>query len=163
MNKELGLKVLGQIMGWDNDQARVEFRWLSFMSAYKYDGYHGYVVGARFLESLVTWLQQFEKKEERKIAYAFIKENLIYFNHSEIERLIEKFYPDTVKEELIACVSNCLGIKRHAIWSEEKNIQKYCWEKRKTLFMGLSDGARLDVFRRINANVISNEQVVIST
>ena len=28
MNQELGLKILGQIMAWNDDRAREEFRWL---------------------------------------------------------------------------------------------------------------------------------------
>lgn len=58
MNRKLGLKILGQIMGWDkedSDEARTEFNWLLFMSAYKYDGYQDYLAGARFIEHLCTW------------------------------------------------------------------------------------------------------------
>ncbi|WP_439254586.1 hypothetical protein, partial [Pseudomonas monteilii] len=32
--------------------------------------------------------------------------------------------------------------------------------RRRTLFVGLSDGARIDVFRRYNEGVVNNEQVV---
>lgn len=42
-------------------------------------------------------------------------------------------------------------------------MEHYRWECRKTLFMGLSDGARIDSLRRANIGVISNEQSVIAT
>ena len=34
---------------------------------------------------------------------------------------------------------------------------------RKSVFLGLSDGARIDAFRRANVGVISNEQIVLAT
>lgn len=91
MNRELGLRILSQIMKWSDDDARKEFRWLSFMSAYKYDSYRDYLAGARFIESLATWLQQFSF-EDRLVAYTFIKEKLIFFSLQEIQHLIEKFF-----------------------------------------------------------------------
>ena len=165
MNRDLGLKILSQIMAWDqeeSDEARSEFDWVLFMSAYKYDGYRDYLAGARFIEHLCTWLQQF-KKEDRAVAYRFIKEKLIYFSPEEIQRLVEKFFPEIVQKDLITSVANQLNIKPYQIWSSEKNIAKYEWEKRKTLFMGLSDGARLGALRRSNAGTLSNEQIVITT
>jgi hypothetical protein len=58
MNQDLGLKILGQIMAWSDDRAREEFRWLRLMARLKYDGYRDFQAGMRFIESLVTWLQQ---------------------------------------------------------------------------------------------------------
>ena len=59
MNQELWLKVLGKIMHWTDYQARQEFAWLSLMARLKYDGYRDFQAGMRFIESLATWLQQF--------------------------------------------------------------------------------------------------------
>jgi len=162
MNKELGLKLLSLIMDWDDDQARVEFSWLSFMAAYKYDGYGDYLAGARFIESLATWLQQFSVRD-RTIAYNFVKKNLIYFNPPEIHRLVEKFFPEVVQEDLIRNVSSRLDIPKHRIWASTESIEEYRWERRKTLFMGLSDGARIDILRRMNVESISNDQIAIVT
>ena len=58
MNQELGLNVLGRIMDWDDDRARDEFRWLRLIARLKYDGYRDFQAGMRFIESLVTWIQQ---------------------------------------------------------------------------------------------------------
>ena len=163
MNRELGLKILAQIMEWDNEDARREFHWLSFMSRYKYDDYRGYLAGARFIESLATWLQQFQSKDERKTAYKYIKENLIYIGPAEMQRLVEKFFPEIVQKNLKEKVAKNLGIPKYMVQSSQKNIENFKSEVRRTLFMGLSDGARLDSLRRANSGIISNEQVAITT
>ena len=149
-------------MAWDDDEARVEFQWLSFMAAYKYDDYRDYHAGARFIESLAVWLQQFEQVD-RRIAYEFIKHDLVYFSPAEIQRLVEKFFPEHVQCDLIDKVAKNLNIPKFKIWASEENTEEYRWERRKTLFMGLSDGARIDALRRMNVGIISNEQVVIAT
>lgn len=164
MKRDLGLRILSQIMGWDGEQdidSIKEFDWVLFMSKYKYDGYRDYLAGARFLESLCKWLLQFEQSD-REIAYNFVKDKLIYFSLEEIERLIEKFFPDYVQKDLISDVSEKKNIKKYQIWSSEESIEEYNWQKRKTLFMGLSEGARLGLLRRGNSNILSNEQIVIT-
>lgn len=71
MKQHLALKVLGEILGWTEEQCLKEFAWLELMSRFKYDDYSDYVAGARFIESLVDWLQQF-KVQERAAAYQFV-------------------------------------------------------------------------------------------
>ena len=71
MNQDLGLRILGRIMDWDDDRARKEFAWLKLMARLKYDGYRDFQAGMRFIDSLATWLQQF-KSHERETAYAFV-------------------------------------------------------------------------------------------
>lgn len=162
MNRELGLRILSQIMDWDDDEAREEFRWLTFMSAYKYDGYRDFLAGARFIESLAKWLQQFSK-EDRATAYDFIKNQLIYFSPPEIQRLVEKFFPERVQPDLVERVAAKLGIPKYQVWASKKSINEINYLGRKTLFMGLSDGAQVDFLRRANVGTISNEQIVIAT
>ena len=111
MNRDLGLKILSQIMDWDDDKAREEFSWLSFMSAYKYDSYRDYLAGVRFVENLATWLQQFNH-DDRPIAYEFVKSDLVYFSLPELQRLVEKFFPQFVQPDLIKEVSQKLEIDR---------------------------------------------------
>lgn len=149
-------------MDWSDTEATAEFDWLSFMAAYKYDGYRDYCAGARFLESLAIWLQQFNVLD-RKVAYSFVKENLIYFSPGEIERLVEKLVPEEVQRNLIQQVASSLRISPYQVWSSPEYERAYSIERRKTLFMGLSDGARVDILRRMNSGVISNEQVVVAT
>jgi len=162
VNRELGLRVLSQIMSWNDEEARKEFRWLSFISKYKYDGYRDYLAGARFIESLSTWLQQF-KPDDRRTAYEYIKKNLIYIGPAEMKKLIERFYPEIVQRHLVEITSKSLGMRKHKIWATDTGIKEYDRQVRKILFMGLSDGAMIDVFRRVNAGIIANDQIVTTT
>ena len=169
MDRRLGLKILEKIMGWNDEEAKEESDWLRFMSRYKYDDYRGYLVGARFIESLAIWLQQFKAGYERRTAYKYIRENLIYIGPAELQRLVGRFFHEEVKKNLRAAVAERLKVAKnidfpeYMAWSEENSIDEFKHEVRRTLFMGLSDGARLDSFRRANSEVISNEQVVITT
>ena len=162
MNKDLGLRLLSEIMNWNEEEARTEFHWLNFMATYKYNSYYGFQAGARFLESLARWLQQFQEID-RRAAYSYIRNKLIFFSASEIHRLIEKFFVDDVQPTLVAKVAKAKEIPNYLIWASEESIKEYQWECRKTLFMGLSDGAQIDVLRRANSEILSNEQIVIST
>ena len=162
MNKDLGLRLLSEIMNWNEEEARTEFHWLNFMATYKYNSYNDFQAGARFLESLARWLQQFQESD-RIAAYSFIKNRLIFFSAPEIHRLIEKVFVDDVQPTLVAKVATVRDIPKYLIWASEESIKEYQWECRKTLFMGLSDGAQIDVLRRMNSEILSNEQIVIST
>src|ERR1041385_4295085 len=108
MNQELALNILSQIMNWDIDRAREEDSWLRLMSRIKYDGYQDYLAGARFIESLASWLQQFVESE-REIAYQFIRNHLVYLGPPEIQHLVELTYPETVQPELLSAVASALG------------------------------------------------------
>ena len=162
MNQELGLRILGQIMNWTDDQARKEFAWLRLMARLKYDGYRDFQAGMRFIESLANWLQQFEQ-HERKTAYAFIRQTLVYIGPSEMQRLVEQFYPSLVRNRHVRMVATEHNIPIHRVLIDQ-NCQivseRLC---RQTLFMGLSDGARIDTIRHVNSGVLGNEQFVQGT
>ena len=159
MNQELALRVLGKIMDWDDARTRREFTWLSLMSRMKYDGYRDYLAGARFVERLVDWLQQFDKAE-REAAYAFIRGHLVFIGPAELEHLVELVYPDVARPRLIKAVAQRLGMQPYLVWAKPEGRRLYSHLLRRTLFLGLSDGARIDLFRRANVGVISNEQIV---
>ena len=88
---------------------------------------------------------------------------LVYVGSSEMQRLVEQFYPRTVRDRLVSMVAAECGIQRYQVladpdaWAREKRLL------RQTLFMGLSDGARIDTIRRAYSGVLSNEQFVSST
>jgi hypothetical protein len=161
MNQELALKILSQIMGWDMDRARREDAWLRLMSRIKYDGYQDYLAGARFVESLANWLQQFEGSE-REAAYSFVRHHLVYLGPAEVQHLVELAYPETVQPRLLAAVADHLHVPRYRVWAQAATVTAYDTMLRKTLFIGLSDGARIDAFRRANVGIISNEQIVLA-
>jgi hypothetical protein len=74
------------------------------MARLKYDGYRDFQAGMRFIESLATWLQQF-KANERETAYSFVRRTLVYIGPSEMQRLVEQFYPGTVRDRLFRTVA----------------------------------------------------------
>lgn len=160
MNQDLALKVLGQIMGWSNDRAREEFRWLKLMARLKYDGYRAFQAGMRFIESLATWLQQF-KQDQRETAYSFVRHSLVYISPMEMQRLVEQLYPRTVRDRLIRVVASDCGIQPYQVFNRASD--KLDRLRRQTLFMGLSEGARIDTIRHVNSGVLNNEQMVLFT
>ncbi|MHB8884380.1 MAG: phosphoribosyltransferase-like protein [Methylovirgula sp.] len=162
MNQELGLKILGEIMAWSDDQAREEFRWLRLIARLKYDGYRDFQAGMRFIESLATWLQQF-KPEEREAAYAFVRHALVYIGPSEIQKLVEQFYPRTVWDRLIRTIAEERRLPTYRVLADPDARAAADRLRRQTLFMGLSDGARIDIVRHSNAGLLTNEQLVVAT
>ena len=163
MNQDLGLRVLGEIMRWPDNRARKEFDWLRLMARLKYDGYRDFQAGMRFIESLVTWLQQFAKPQEREAAYAFVRHSLVYVGPREMQRLVEQFYPRTVRDRLVRMVATQCAIEPYRVLADTTASQAEQRLRRQVLFMGLSDGARIDTIRRANAGVLSNEQFVQGT
>lgn len=162
MNQDLGLKILGEIMGWDDDRARREFQWLRLVARLKYDGYRDFQAGMRFIESLATWLQQFAASE-RETAYAFVRNTMIYVGPSEMQRLVEQFYPRTVRDRVIATIAGERGLPTYRVLADPEARAAAERLRRQTLFMGLSDGARIDIVRHSNVGLLTNEQLVLAT
>ncbi|KSB91121.1 hypothetical protein AS593_06045 [Caulobacter vibrioides] len=158
----MALGLLAEIMGWNSDDGAVatrEYGWLRLMSAVKYDGYSDFRAGARFLESLATWLKQF-KSQDRAAAYEFVKTRLVYVSLPELHRLIEAFIPEVVTPAIRAVAAAELRIKPYEIWRTAEGSEAFKRNLRKTLFVGMSDGSRIDILRRANARRLSQEQVL---
>jgi hypothetical protein len=77
-----------------------------------------------------------------------------------MQHLVELTYPEAIKPIILQAVAYRLKIPAYLVWSKQEAIELYQTLLRRTLFLGLSDGARIDTFRRTNAGVVSNEQVV---
>jgi len=125
----------------------------------KYDQYQQYQVGSRFVENLTIWLSKFDDVKERRLAFQFIKERVVFISQEELYHLINSIYPDVLKplfREQVKEICNVNGIIDQDIKKQLINVIR-----RQSLIFGLSDGARLDVFRR-SAPIISNEQVCIN-
>jgi hypothetical protein len=161
MKPDLALRLLGSLMKWDFFKANEEFKWLSLLVDYKYDHYQGYSPGARFLINLINWLKQFPAHEQREVAYKFIREKLIFINQREMHHLINLSMP-IIDSEARRIVAKDLNLKFYETWSNPTAIKRLRLLKMRTLYVGLSDGARIDVFRRDNEGDVSNEQVVPS-
>lgn len=162
MNGDLALRLLGTVMNWTDDEARLEFAWLRLMSRLKYDGYGDYLAGLRFTECLARWLQQFPP-DRRRAAYDFVKRRLIFVSRTELHGLIENFYPRIVRPRLVRDATALAKCPEHLMWANLAALQHYKILERRTLFLGLSDGARIDALRRSNVGRLSNEQIAIGT
>lgn len=160
MNELLGLRTLAKVMGWDDSRATIEYEWLRLMSRYKYDGYSDFAAGARFTENLITWLQQFSQGLDRETAFNYVKTSLIYVTTSEMRKLVELFYRTHVEPELIVAAANLHGVSPYEIWANREATRTFEIMRRRTLFMALSDGARLDVLRHANDGILVHEQLV---
>ena len=159
MINTLALNLIASVMKWDNEVATKEYHWLRLMSAMKYDGYSDFRAGVRFLESLVPWLRQFDEAD-RGAAYEFIKTRLVYISTLEMQRVIETFVPEFVTPFIRLSVAEQLNIKPYEVWKTDEASKAFKHRLRRCLFIGLSDGSRIDVLRRANAGRLSQEQVV---
>ena len=144
-------------MAWSDEEMARERAHLESLAAYKYDEYQQFSPGLRFTESLALWLDQFDEGEERKAAYRFVRERLLFVSADEMNHLVELTFPTVIRPRLITDTSKELGVDpwrvRHIVETPE-----YRARRRRTLVLGLSDGARTDWFRRANPE-FSNEQV----
>jgi hypothetical protein len=160
MKTEIALKLLADIMQWSTEQATKEFAWLALMARLKYDDYRDFLAGMRFLESLVAWLQQFGPAE-RADAYRFVRHRLVYVSAAERERLVALLFTRHIWPRLAKCAAKTAGVFEWRVLVEPAAKKALERERRSTLFLGLSDGARLDSFRHLNERTICNEQVVV--
>lgn len=160
MNRNLALQVMGDVMSWDDERATAEFARLRLMADAKYDDYREYLAGARFIESLAAWLQQFDSAD-REAAYMFVRTRLVYVSPAELQHLTALAYPEAIQPVLVADAAHALNLPMYRIWATPEARAGYHALRRSSLFFGLSDGARIDAFRRCNQGVISNEQVVM--
>ena len=156
MKQLLAERLLMKVMGWNGARLAEELPILDRMARFKYDEYQRFAPGRKFIESLGLWLDQFESSDERETAYAFVKRRLVFASSQEMRHLVEASFPDAIRPILIRNVAAQLGIPRYRL-SQVINNDGYRRMLRASLFLGLSDGAQMDVFRR-TAN-LDNEQV----
>ena len=159
MKDSLADALLGSVMGWDElEPGTVEtLRHLQVLARHKYDQYERFSAGRKFIESLADWLRQFEPGQERNIALDFVKRRLIFVSHSEMEQLVGILYQKLIRPIIRKHVSSKHGLPIYAV-SQIESMPEFARARRRSLFLGLSDGARMDEFRRNNRDV-SNEQV----
>lgn len=159
MKKELGERLLAKIMNWTDAEKAAERARLEAFASYKYDEYQQFSPGRRFIESLALWLRQFKPGEERTIAYEFVRNRLIFISNDEINYLVGLVFPTVLRGRLLqdtAATQSELGAYQIKALAETPDYRS---RLRRTLVLGLSDGARTDRFRRANPLDITNEQV----
>ena len=160
MNESLLGRLFATIMNWDAETVSQERPNLELLAKHKYNFYQNFFPGMRFIESLAYWLDQFETLEERNCAYEFIKKRLIYISNDELEHFVSIAYQDHINRILIKLTAEEIDIP---IWEIRRiiNSKEYELMRRQTIFLGLSDGAHMDLFRRSNP-VLSHEQILRS-
>jgi len=124
MINALALNLIADVMDWDTEEATREYAWLRLMSSVKYDGYSDFRAGVRFLESLATWLRQFQP-EDRPAAYDFVKTRLVYLSQAEMQRVIELFIPETVTPYLRRAAAMEVGVKSWEVWGSAAERRQF--------------------------------------
>jgi hypothetical protein len=157
VKKELAESLLASIMDWSDAEKASQRARLESFASYKYDEYQQFAPGRRFIESLALWLRQFDAGSERKAAYDFVCDRLIFFSASEMNHLVELAFPTLIQPKLIATAAQRAGV-RPTMLKAIVATPEYRSLVRSTLILGMSDGAHTDWFRRANP-IISNEQV----
>jgi len=102
------------------------------------------------------WLDQFQTIDDKIVAYRLVKEHLVFISNEQLSHLVNILFSEKINPILIKKVGNEKSIKPYLITKILDSIE-YKSNLRTSLFIGLSDGSRIDQFRR-SAN-LNNEQV----
>jgi hypothetical protein len=151
-------QLLAKVMDWqDQDTVLRYVPNLQLLADYKYDHYQRFGPGKRFIESLALWLNQFEAPD-RAAALDLVSNRLVYFSDAEFSHLVQMAHPDVIVPERMRLVAeeNDIASHRVAMISQHRRFKEL---RLKSLFLGLSDGARTDELRRASDGEISNEQI----
>jgi hypothetical protein len=158
--KALLEKVISSIDEIDEDMTQSYIKYFQALARYKYDNYQQYSAGLRFIETLAIWLEQFDSID-KKNALDFIMNRIVYISSSEINLIAESCFIDKLQYILINITAVKINVPEYKLKHIEKS-NEYEVLKRQSLFCGLSDGARLDIFRRANTGILSHEQIYLT-
>lgn len=155
MKDENAQALLAKVMGWGSDETIAYVPQLQLLADFKYDQYQRFAPGKRFIESLALWLNQFAKTD-RQTALDFVLEELVFFSEQEMTHLVQTAYADHIVNERIRLVSEENDIPPHCVAKIVRH-DRFRELRIKSLYLGLSDGARTNDLRR--ASDIGNEQI----
>lgn len=157
MKDALAERLIASVMEWKADEMASQRPLLQAIASFKYDDYQQFSPGMRFIESFALWLDQFRSAEERKVAYELVTKRLIFVSSDELAHLISIAYPDHIRPLLLRRVASETAKNERSIGSVARS-NAFRIRQRQCLFLGLSDGAHTDMFRRHNPE-LSHEQV----
>jgi|TARA_R110000851_G_scaffold310283_2_gene470032 hypothetical protein len=157
MRTRLAERLLVEIMKWEPQEVSAERPLLQALSNFKYNEYQQFSIGTLFIESLVKWLNNFKTIEERKIAYNFLKNRVIFFSNNQILHLVNSTFNTVIQPILVDKTARKLNISKNLV-TKITNNDEYDINLRRSLFIGLSDGAKIDHLRR--SSNLDNEQVI---
>lgn len=151
-------RLLARVMGWQDPQTvQDHVPELQLLAYYKYDDYQRFGPGRRFIESLALWLNRLDH-EDRPAALELVKNNLVFFSEREISHLVEMAYPDLIVRERLRLVAEEYGLPTYKV-GELSRHHRFKELRLKSLYLGLSDGARTNELRRASNHEISNDQI----
>src|SRR3569833_3059954 len=158
MKTALAEKLLIKVMNWGPVEVAQERPLIQAMAKLKYDEYQQFSPGIRFTESLAQWLDRFTS-EEKKIAYNFVKSHLIFISNEQMAHLVSICFAIKINPWLLGKAAQTKNIPPHQVRRLFESPE-YKEIKRRSLFLGISDGAKIDQLRRNSG--INNEQVFSS-
>lgn len=157
MRTRLAETLLTKIMEWTPDEIDQERPLLQAMANLKWNEYQQFAPGTRFLESLVKWLQQFDNLKDKKTGYRIVRDHLIFISSEQLAHLVDILFSEKVNPILIKKTAGERELAPHLV-TRILNDPTYEKNRRMSLFIGLSDGSRIDQFRRVA--YLNNEQVI---
>lgn len=160
MKEQLAERLLARVMKWKAETIAAERPVLQALARYKYDEYQQFSPGQKFIESLALWLNCMEEAH-RAQAYDFVRNRLVFFSAAEMKHFVVTAYPYYIKPALLKNYALSKGISMDQVRSIRESLEFKIYQS-STLFLGLSDGAKTDVFRRANEGVVTHEQVLQS-
>lgn len=158
MKETLAKRLVADLMEWTVERATSEFAWLDLMVNYKFDSYQQYGPGHRFYVHLLRWLSQYEKAD-RDCMWKLLREQLVYISQDEMHHLVSLTGP-VIERAMRTAVAKELGLPVYRVDDDPEASRRLTEMQCRTLYVGVSDGARIDVFRRYNEGTVNNEQVV---
>jgi hypothetical protein len=155
----LAERLLATVMNWSAADVARERPILQALASLKYDEYQQFSPGMRFVESFALFLAQFQV-DERQIAYDYIRARLIFLSEAEMAHFAAVMYPDFIRPVLLNRAASADNTSTFSL-AKTANGATFQRLQTSTLFFGLSDGARVDQFRRSNRE-LSHEQIFAS-
>jgi hypothetical protein len=152
--------LLNVLEGTSYEEVEEARKYFQNMARYKYDDYQQFSTGMRFIERLALWLNQFSDND-KMTALNFIREKLVFISSAEMNLLVSSAFPDVLKGFLVRDVARELQIPDYKLASITNSLA-YKKLIRQSLFCGMSDGAKIEVFRRSNIGIISHEQIYLT-
>ena len=143
MREGLAERLLAEVMGWSPADVARERPILQSLASYKYDAYQQFSTGMHFIESLANWLRNFEKRD-RSTAYEFVKSRILFVSEAEMRHLVGLSYPDLIRDVLLKKVALANQLPSYFV-AKILSSREFRIARRRSLFLGLSDGARVDV------------------
>lgn len=157
MKDQNAAQLLARVMKWQDEDVQRYVPDLQLLAEHKYDHYQRFGPGRRFIESLAFWLRQF-KEADRDAALRFVVSKLVFISDAEFSHLVQSAYPDLIVQERMRLVADESGIDPHRV-AQIAAHPRFAELKLKSLYLGLSDGARTNELRRAAQGEIGNEQI----